>query len=562
MRVVQVLLSYCVFAMMAIACSRSANRTELAEQIKALDLNRGEITLCGSGADQFGTVSFGTVCSEAIRTDFNVATALLHSFEYPEAEKVFARIIDKEPECLMAYWGAAMSIFHPLWEPPSKSDLEKGAKIIKLGRTIKAGQGDSREGDFLEAIATIYDQFETLDHRTRLGKFETATGDVYNKYPGDKEAAVFYALALRAASDPADKTYKKQRQAGAILEGLAKDNPNHPGIVHYIIHTYDYPELADQALVAARSYAAVAPASAHAQHMPSHIFTRLGLWDEALQSNHNSISSSICYAEKTGIKGHWDEELHGMDYLVYAYLQRGDDEAVKAQVAKLNNLGEIYPSNGKVAYSVAAIPARYAVERKDWKAASTLELTTLNIPWQHCQWEKSNYTFARLLGAVHERQLDKASAALDTLHSVQKKLAAAGDGYKANLLLIQVKASEGWIKLAQGKQNEAIASMTEAADIEDKTEKHPVTPGELVPARELLGDMYIETGQYDKALDAYKESLVRHANRFNSLYGAANAAEKLKQKEQAKEYYSQLLAVAAPTSSRPELAKAKKYLSM
>ncbi|HWA35740.1 MAG TPA: tetratricopeptide repeat protein [Cyclobacteriaceae bacterium] len=561
MRVVQRLISYCAFMMMALACSRSANRSELTEQIKDLELNRGEITLCGAGADQFGTVSFGTVCSEAVRADFNVATALLHSFEYAEAEKVFARIIDKEPQCLMAYWGAAMSMFHPLWEPPSKSDLAKGSKITKLARMVKADQGESREGDFLEAIATIYDQSETLDHRARLSKFEKASEAVFNKYPDDKEAAVFYALALRAASDPADKTYAKQRKAGAILEELAKNNPNHPGIVHYIIHTYDYPELAERALVAARSYAAVAPASAHAQHMPSHIFTRLGLWDEALQSNQNSISSSICYAEKTGIKGHWDEELHGMDYLVYAYLQRGDDEAVKAQVAKLNNLGEIYPSNGKVAYSVAAIPARYAVERKDWKAASMLELTTLNIPWEKCQWEKSNITFARLLGFVHERKLDKAAAALDTLRSVQKKLADAGDGYKANLLMIQVKASEGWIKLAEGKRADAIALMTAAADLEDKTEKHPVTPGEIVPARELLGDMYMETGQYDKALESYKESLARHSNRFNSLYSAGLAAERLKQSDEANGYYSQLVAVAEPNSTRQELSKAKAYLA-
>ncbi len=560
MSIVQRFPSYLAITIIIFSCGRTSNRADFAQEINALELNRGEITLCGSGADQFGTVSFGTVCSEAIRADFNVATALLHSFEYTEAEKVFAKVIDKEPQCLMAYWGAAMSLFHPLWEPPSKSDLEKGAKIVKLGRMIKAGQADSREGDFLEAIATIYDQSETLDHRTRLGKFEKASEDVFIKYPGDKEAAVFYALALRAASDPADKTYAKQRKAGAILEQLAKDNPNHPGIVHYIIHTYDYPELAGQALVAARSYAAVAPASAHAQHMPSHIFTRLGLWDEALESNHNSISSSICYAEKTGIKGHWDEELHGMDYLVYAYLQRGDDDAVKAQVAKLSTFGEVYPSNAKVAYSVAAIPARYAVERKDWKAASALELGGLNIPWEKCQWEKSNITFARVLGDVHEGKLKNAVAELDTLRSVQKRLSDAGDGYKANLVLIQVKAAEAWIKFGQGDKTDAIALMAEAADIEDKTEKHPVTPGEIIPARELLGDMYMETAQYDKALEAYKVSLERHAGRFNSLFGAGVAAEKLKQKDQANEYYTQLLAVAAPASTRSEVKKAKSFV--
>lgn len=305
-----------------LSCSTSNQDDRFERELAALDLAEGEITLCGTGGDDFGAVSFAQSCSYAVKDDFNLAIALLHSFEYSEAEKVFARVIERDRDCLMAYWGAAMSTFHPLWAPPTAADLEKGTRIITLGRSVRQGES-SRESDYLEAIAAIYDNWKTTDHPTRVLKSEEASGEIFQKYPEDEEAAIFYALALNAAADPADKTFERQKKAGAILNRLFEARPNHPGLAHYIIHNYDYPELAQLGLPAARKYAAIAPASAHAQHMPSHIFTRLGLWDEAIESNLNSVASAQCYAEKSEIKGHWDEELHGLDYLVYAYLQKG-----------------------------------------------------------------------------------------------------------------------------------------------------------------------------------------------------------------------------------------------
>jgi tetratricopeptide (TPR) repeat protein len=549
---------YLVFCWLIISCSNSRTSRELSANIQALGLQSGDVALCGG--EQLGSVDFTAGCSDEVKADFNLATALLHSFEYPEAEKVFARVIDADPKCIMAYWGAAMCSFHPLWEPPSPEDLAKGARVVSAARSIIKEQGPSREADYLETIAAVYDNWQQVDHRTRLANFEGASASLFGKYPNDRDAAVFYALSLRAASDPADKTYVRQRKAGKILEDLMKDNPNHPGVVHYLIHVYDYPELASMGLDAARAYASVAPASAHAQHMPSHIFTRLGLWDEAIQSNLNSISSAQCYARNAGITGHWDEETHGMDYVTYAYLQKGDDASAFGQLDSLANLGSVSPSSFKVAYSVAAMPARYAVERKDWKAASQLELSTLNIPWEKAPWEKGNYHFARALGFAHTKQIDKAKEELVALTALRQQLLDKKDTYKSNLMLIQLNAVNALINLAEGKKVEAIRLMSVAADLEDKTEKHSVTPGEIIPARELQADLYFELKDYDHALKAYKLDLQRHPNRFNGLAGAAASAVNLGKKEEARDYYRILLGISSTSSTRSELTMARQYL--
>ena len=532
-------------------CSEKKD-VQFQNELAALKLNQGEITLCGSGADEFGKVDFSLSCSENIRQDFNLATALLHSFEYTEAEKVFAKVIEKEPTCIMAYWGAAMSNFHPLWAPPGKEELKKGAKIIALARTITKDKS-TRESAYLEAIATIYDDAETLDHRTRVLKFEKAARELSTRYPNDKEAAIFYALALNASADPTDKTFSNQKKAGDILNAIFIQEPNHPGVAHYIIHNFDYPELASLALPAARKYASIAAASAHAQHMPSHIFTRLGLWDEAVQSNMKSVSAAQCYAENIGSQGHWDEELHGLDYLVYAYLQAASDEKALKQIQYLKTIKNVFPMNFKVAYSFAAIPARYALERRDWTAAARLEFEPTNFPWDKFPWERSNVNFARLLGAVHTNNVQQAKTELEHIRSIHKELLTAGENYKANLVLIQARAGEAWIKLKEGEKAAALNLMTEAADMEDATAKHPVTPGEIIPARELLGDMYFETGDFANALLTYKMNLERHPNRFNGLYGAAQASQRSGNIGEARKYYDQLMAISqSSVSDRPQ----------
>ena len=540
-----------IFTMSILVCCTPGkkNDEQLKSEVASIELTRGEITLCSSGTDQFGTVSFSQSCSEKTRPDFNLAIALLHSFEYTEAEKVFAKVIDQDPQCVMAYWGAAMSNFHPLWSPPSPAELEKGARIITLARTILPDKS-TRESDYIEALATIYDEWNTLDHRARLLKFEKASQALYEKYTDDDEAAIFYALALGAAADPADKTFQKQKKAGDVLNRIFANKPTHPGIAHYIIHNYDYPELATLALPAARKYAAIAPASAHAQHMPSHIFTRLGLWDESIQSNIASVSAAQCYAQKSGIKGHWDEELHGLDYLMYAYLQKADDEKALEQVRYLQTIKEVFPVNFKDAYSFASMPARYAVERRDWAAAASLQPEPADFPWEKFPWEKANIYFARALGAVHINKVQDAKKDLEQLKALHATLVQAKENYKSNLVLIQVKASEAWIKLAEGKKTEALTLMTEAADMEDATAKHPVTPGEIIPARELLADMYLEAGDSQRALQVYEEDLKRHPNRFNGIYGAAIASKKSGDAAKAEQFSEQLVALAGTGNKR------------
>ena len=547
--------------LLLLACSSGKEQAQFDKDLEAIDLTRGDITLCGSGIDEFGTVEFSLSCGDNVRGDFNLAMALLHSFEYTEAEKVFASVIDKDPRCVMAYWGVAMSNFHPLWAPPGPAELLKGSKVVALARSITDGKV-SRESDYLEAIAAFYDNWQTTDHKSRVLKFESRSKMVYEKYPNDNEAAIFYSLALNAAADPADKTFAKQKKAGSILNAIFVNKPDHPGIAHYIIHNYDYPELAEMALPAARKYASIAAASAHAQHMPSHIFIRLGLWDEAIRSNMNSVSAAQCYAEKSSMTGHWDEELHGMDYLTYAYLQKADDEKALEQINYLKTITEVFPVNFKDAYCFAAMPARYAVERKDWTLASALQLEPANFPFEKFPWERANTNFARLLGAVHARKLDEAQTQLKELHAVHDELIEMKDSYKANLVHIQVKAADAWIKLARGQKAEAVKIMSEAADMEDATAKHPVTPGEIVPARELLADMYLETGDAKNALIQYEADLEKHPNRFNALYGAGLAAERSGDDAKARKYFQQLLAVANSTASkRPELAAAQAFVS-
>jgi hypothetical protein len=508
-----------------------------------------------SADKEVGNVKFAISGGEKIEKEFNFATALLHSFEYDEAEKAFAKIIEEEPTCAMAFWGVAMSNFHPLWMPPEEPELKKGLKAIEIAKSI--GEKTERESDYIEALSAFYKEWDKVDHRTRCTRYEKAMEAIYKKYPDDKEAAIFYALALDASADPADKSFANQKKAGEILNSIYKENPDHPGIIHYIIHSYDYPEFAPLALDAARKYASVAPSSAHAQHMPSHIFTRLGFWDEAIQSDIASTESAKCYAESAGIKGHWDEELHGMDYLVYAYLQKGDTKRAKEKLDYLKTIKEVYPANFKVAYSFASIPSRYVLENKMWKDAASLQVNTANFSWEKFPWQKAIIHFTRCLGAVHTDQLDLAKAELKELNRLHDELVKQKATYNANQVDIQIKASQAWIQWKEGKNKEALDNMNLSADMEDKTEKHPVTPGEVLPARELLADMLMQMNNPGKALEMYEVSLKKRPNRRNSLYGAWLAAEASGKKDLAKIYSKQFQELTGKNiSADPKLISA------
>ena len=531
------------------------------ELINQLSLKKGSVISCGVSDQQFGSVDFETTCDEKAKTDFNLAVELLHSFEYDESEKVFAKIIDETPGCAMAYWGVAMCNFHPLWNPPTEAELQKGSKAIEVANSITAKS--EREAAYINAIGQFYKDWNKTDHYTRCVNFEKAMEQLHTSYPNDKEAAIFYALSLDAAASPSDKTYANQKKAGAILNALYVVEPNHPGIIHYIIHTYDYPDLAILALPAAKRYAEVAPSSAHALHMPSHIFTRLGLWDECINSNLKSTEAAKCYAESAGIKGHWGEELHGLDYLVYAYLQKGENKLAEEQVEYLKTINEVYPVDFKVAYAFAAIPSRYVLENKKWEEAAVLQIHPQNFPWNNFPWQEAIIHFTRLLGCVHTANLNVAKFELTRLNQLHDTLEKQKDLYKSKEVEIQIKTGEAWIQFASGNQIVALNTMKLAADMEDSTEKHPVTPGEVLPARELLGDMLLQLKQNENALQAYEAVLKKSPNRFNSLYGAGKAAEKSGDYQKAIFYYKQLSTIAdSANSNRPELSEVRSFLKM
>jgi tetratricopeptide (TPR) repeat protein len=342
---------------------------------------------------------------------------------------------------------------------------------------------------------------------------------------------------------------------------LFEKYPLHPGIAHYIIHNCDYPQLAELGLPAAKKYASIAPASAHAQHMPSHIFTRLGLWDECIKSNRASVESAKCYAEQAKIKGHWDEELHGLDYLLYAYLQKGDDHAAKQLVEYISSINEVNPVNLKTAYAFAAMPARYYLEKKLWKEAAQMKLHPVNHPWEKFAWQKAIFHFTRLLGAVHLNNLKQATTELDSLKLLHGKLLKHKDKAKeAAEVAVQIKTSEAWIEYKRGNNEKAIELMITAADMEDRTEKHPVTPGEVLPARELLAEMLLEMNKPELALEAFELDLNTHPNRFNALYGAGIAAQRSGDKQKAQNYFNKLTKITSNKSNRPELEKARSHV--
>jgi tetratricopeptide (TPR) repeat protein len=542
-----------------IGCNGS-NNVPGKETISAMNLKQGKTILCGPPEKSLGAVSFETSCTEATRKDFDVAMALLHSFEYDESEKAFAAIINKAPACAMAYWGVAMSNFHPLWAPPAKEEFEKGRKAIEIAKAIRGKS--KRETAYINALAEMYKDPEKTSHATRCIGFEKAMEKLHADFPNDKDAASFYALALNGAADPADKNYTKQKKAGQVLNSLGLDRSSHPGVIHYIIHSYDYPALAAMALPAARKYASLAPSSAHAQHMPSHIFVRLGLWDESIYSNTMAASAARCYAESAGMKGHWDEELHCLDYLVYSYLQKADNKNAKEQWDYLRSIRVVHPVSPKVVYSFAAIPSRYLLENRMWTEAAVLQPQEIkDIVWEKYPWENAIIHFTRLLGAIHLNKLDTARIELKRMSYLHDVLVQKREVYKARQVEIQVKASEAWILFKEGKDAEALTLMNEAATIEETTPKPPVSPGEVVPARELMGDLLMAMNKPAAALEAFEINLKDHPYRFNALYNAGLAAEKSNNMAKAVNYYQQLLHTCSPSASdRPELIAVKTFL--
>jgi len=478
---------------------------------------------------------------------------MLHSFWFEKASETFAAVGEKDPTCGMAYWGIAMTHWHQIWEAPGPADLKAGKAALERADT--AGAKTQRERDYIAAIETYYRDSDRLDHRTRARAYETAMDQLQARYPEDHEAAIFYALALLATAPPEDKTYVNQKKAGAILEPLFAEQPEHPGIAHYIIHAYDYPPLADRALDAARRYAKIAPDSPHALHMPSHIFTRLGLWQESIDSNLVSAAS----AAKNNAPGN---ELHAKDYLIYAYLQGDQDRAANRALQSPPAGRPEDPQYMNWLYATGASPARYAVERHQWAEAAALPVPQHTFPHERYSWTEANLHFARALGASRLGDVEAARKDLQQLVSIRDVLVQENNKYWADQVGIQSEITAAWVTLAEGKRTEALQQMRAAADHEDGTDKHNVTPGVILPARELLGDMLLELKQPREALAEYEATLRTAPNRFNALSGAARAARLSGENEKAKTYYAKLLAICDHADGdRRELQEARNLLA-
>ena len=519
----------------------------------------------GHDPSELGQVNFKVSCTPAAQKQFNRAVAWLHSFEYEEAEKAFHEVTVTDPRCGMGFWGIAMSQYHPLWAPPTAAQLLNASSAIEKAKLT--GAGTPRERDYIAAIEVFYKDSDRLDHKARTLAYSKAMEHLYSRYPSDNEAGVFYALTLVAVGMMSnDKTYINEKKAAQILNRVQAREPRHPGVTHYLIHSYDYPALARLALPAARNYAKIAPASAHARHMPSHIFTRLGLWQEAIRSNLGAEAAAKEFGRRNNLSGAWDEQFHAMDYLAYAYLQGAQDKQAQGVLDELNRIQKADPETFKVAYAYTAIKARYALERRRWDEAAKLTLPAESLggfPWTRFRWAEAHIQFARAIGAARSGDAATARDAVRKLAEIRQALTVAkGDYDWAKQVEIQYQAASAWLARTEGKNDEALQLLRAAADLEDATDKHPVTPGAILPAREMLGDLLTELNQPALALTEYERSLQTSPNRFNSIYGAARAAELAKNPAKARTFYEKLMALSGQSDgSRPELQLTKRYLA-
>ncbi|MSO49218.1 MAG: hypothetical protein EXQ49_04850 [Acidobacteria bacterium] len=510
--------------------------------------------------ERLGTVDFETSCAAAAKAPFNHAMALLHSFEFGPAITGFGETLKADPNCALAYWGIAVA----RWTNPfaatlrPAAQLQQGLEAIRQARAL--GGKTARERAYIEAAATLYSDTETLDQRARVVAYEGAMAALATAYPADREASIFWALSLTAAALPTDKTYANQLKAGAILEKLYPAQTDHPGITHYIIHSYDVPALADKAVAAARRYATIAPAAPHALHMPSHTFTRVGAWQDSIDTNILSAEAALKMNARA-------EQLHAMDYMAYAYLQTGQDKATQVVLAQIPGIAAAFdptvvvgaaPGSAGI-FALAAIPARWALERRDWTAAARLEPKPSRFPYTEAMTH-----FARALGASRTGALAEARQSIAALQDIHSRLAEAKETYWAEQVAIQHLGATAFLALAEGRTTDALTTMRSAAVREDATEKNAVTPGPIAPARELLGEMLLELKQPADALKEFQATLKKEPGRFRALYGAAKAAALADDRATARTYYSELVTMCTKADSpgRSELAEARKFAGL
>src|SRR5436305_2464548 len=522
-----------------------------------------------------GKVDFPISCTPAVQSEFARGVALLHSFFYEEARRIFTSVAEQDPKCAMAQWGIAMTWWHPIWTPPTPDEMSAGKAAIAKAMGMTAGT--DRERGFITALNVYYNTPDSstadavgqschgpVGPRDRVVAYEKAMRQLRDKYPDDFEVQTFYAFAILAIryATPNDTTLSKQLQAGAMLEKLWKSNPNHPGVVHYLIHCYDYPALAQRGLAAARSYDSIAPWVPHALHMPSHIFTRLGMWDESIAANRSSADASRAYAANRHRDATEAEELHALDFRAYSYLQEAQDTKAKEIVDFAATVRKTNPElEFSAAYALAAIPTRYAFERNDWEAAAALQIPELPH-WNSFPFMEALIEYGHALGRAHTGDLDGARKAIARMQQLRDATKDPKFDYFKSHLDLQMQAASARVAAAEGKKKEAIDRLRHAADSEDILGKHPVSPGAFVPIREQLGTLLLETGLPKEAQREFEAALKIYPGRFRGLYGAAQAAELAGDNENASRYYTKLAAQTSKAGgSRDELNHVREFLS-
>ncbi|HEY2995190.1 MAG TPA: hypothetical protein VGM22_20445 [Methylomirabilota bacterium] len=495
--------------------------------------------------DKLGTVTFAVSCTAPAQREFTRGLALYHSFFFLASVKAFTAAAAADSDCAMAQWGIAMAHWYPLWAPPTEAALKAGTAAVEAAKRL--GGKTPRERDYIAAIDQFYRGADRLDHPTRAAAYERAMEGVYRAYPGDREAAILYALALQAAANPADKTYAGQLKSASILEPLFVEQPNHPGVAHYLIHAYDVPALAARALPAARRYAQIAPSVPHALHMPSHTYTLLGLWEDSITSNRAAEAAARDLGDAA-------PQFHAIDYQVYAHLQLAQDAGARRAIDRLAQIKGSHASLNQMHYAVSAGPARWVVERKQWSEAAALEPLAGPFPYTQAVTH-----FARALSAARLGDVAAARRDLDRIEALRDQMKIP---YWATQIDIQRRAAAAWIALAEKRTDEAVKLMRSAADLEGSTDKNPVTPGAIVPARELLGEMLLEVSEPGQALREFETSLKNEPNRYNGLAGAARAAAGSGDRDKAREYYSRLVSLTERAEvERPEMRDAKTFLA-
>jgi len=498
--------------------------------------------------NQLGKVFFQTSCTPQAQAQFNRAMLYQHSFWYRASQRAFEEVLKTDPNCSMAHWGIALSLLWNPHVPPPAKNLGDGAAAIEKARANPPKS--QREKDYVEALAEMYKDYEKVDHRTRMANYTTAMETLAKKYPNDDEAQIYYALALNTSASPADKTFANQLKGAAILENIVQRLPQHPGIAHYLIHLYDYPPIAEKGLNSARRYAKIAPDAPHAQHMPSHIFTRVGYWKESIESNTRSAQ-----AAKESRELH--DQLHAMDYLVYAHLQLGQEKKARAVLDEMRAVSGYTETFFVGPFAVAASPARFAIERNAWAEAAALEVKP-----NPAQQVIAMTHYARALGAARSGNVEGAKAEIAKLDELHKALVEKKDAYWSGQVDIQRQVATAWMLAAEVKSDDALKAIAAAAEAEDKTDKHPVTPGPLAPAREQYANMLLDRGQEKEALEAYEAVLKKEPNRLLTYVGAARAAAKAGDRTKAQRYYAKVVEIGAQADTvRPEIAEARAYVA-